>query len=178
MKRILVAGLAVLTVLIPITAEARHRRPPAAKLVSGDTVQWGRLGTYCWSWVDEGESEGTGQCVDALPSWPRPKNARSEARTRIRFRVPGCPSEATLTWWDDVDENDFPVGEGQNLDARKKTIERDGEVVACRLLFRLPDHRGHMYLDLFTRWDEAFEYADGSGGGGDASHTFHLILRP
>ncbi|MDQ3964467.1 MAG: hypothetical protein M3277_11235 [Actinomycetota bacterium] len=178
MKRIPAICVALLIVLAPVAAEARHRRPPAAKLVSGDTTQWGRLGTYCWSWFDEGESGGTGQCVDALPSWPRAKSARSEARTRIRFRVPGCPTEATLTWWEDIDENNFPVGDGQSLDARKKPMRRDGEVVACRLLFHLPDHRGHMYLDLFTTWDEIFRYEDGRGGGGDADYTFHLKLRP
>ena len=177
MKRV-IPFLAAFILLVPGVAEARHRRPPAAKLVARDTVQWGRLGTYCWSWLDEGEKGGTGQCVDALPSWPRPKSARAQARTRIRFRVPGCPTEATLTWWEEIDENGFPMGDGQGLDARRRLIRREGEAIACRLLFRLPDHSGHMYLDVFTTWDQMFQYGHGRGGGGDADYTFHLKLHP
>lgn len=174
-------GALLVTVLVAawaVPATAGHRRPPAAKLVTGDTTQWGRLGTYCWSYSEAGSNEGTGMCADTFGySWPRAKPAHAGAKARIRLKMPGCPSDGSLRWWSQVDPDDRPLGSGRKIAFRKRPIRRDGDVVACRLRFRLPHHDGHFYLDAFLQWDKSYRYPDGgTGGGGDAQYDFHLKL--
>lgn len=178
MKRALAAYVAALVVLLPTVAEARHHRPPAAKLVAGDTTQWGKLLTHCWSSI-EGD-EGTGFCADAAGyDWPHSKDADSGTRTRIRFKIAGCPNEVVLRWWAAVDDEEQPVGEGRDLSFRKKRVRKGGDVVACRVWFRLPDQEGDFYLEAWTDWDRMYRFPDGGrGGGGDAQYTFRLSLEP
>lgn len=170
---------AVLAAALAVPAAAHHRRPPAAKLVSGDTIQWGNLGTYCWSYSDPGEAGGTGMCADTFGyDWPRAKPAQAGARVRIRFRIGGCPNSGTMRWWAVVDADGRPVGSGETVAYRERPMRRNGAVVACRLVFRLPERVGHFYLDLFVDWDDSYRFADGgTGGGGDAQYNFHLKLR-
>lgn len=180
MRKNLILAILVAVVLAALVspAAAHHRRPPAAKLVTGDTIQWGRLGTFCWSYSEAGSNEGTGMCADQFGyNWPRAKPATTGARARIQLKMPGCPSDGSLRWWSAVDRDKHPVGPGTRLDYRKRGIRRDGSVVACRLRFRLPDQVGHFYLDAFLGWDRSYRYPDGgTGGGGDAQYDFHLKL--
>lgn len=169
----------VLVAALAGPAIAHHRRPPAARLSTGDTIQWGILGTYCWSYSDPGEGGGTGMCADTFGySWPRAKPAVAGARAKIRLRMAGCPSDGTLRWWSVVDPDGRPVGSGRELTFRKRPVKSAGEIVACRLVFRLPNHIGHFYMDAFLGWDRSYPYPDGgTGGGGDAQYDFHLKLR-
>lgn len=122
-------------------------------------MQRGRLGSYCWT-----VHEGTGQCVDAVPSWPKAMWVRSGAKLKIRIHFSERPEQFSIGAWRRVDENGFPKGDSERIKKRMKRVVRDGETKAWDALFRLDGAR-HYYISAFGRWE------------GDASWSFHARTR-
>lgn len=164
MKRL--AVLCCVFFLIAGTAFAQgEERPPRSVLKQGSLRQVGKLGTYCWSWMDETGSGG-GKCVDYFRQvWPKPKDAGKGARARITIRYPDAPDDGTLRYWRRVDEDKQPIGEGTQLSYETSSRTVDGNTV-WDLSFELPDYRGRFFLNGFFAWV----------GKGDASYTWRLVL--
>ena len=165
MKRIAVLSC-VFVLLAGASVQAQEdRQPPRAVFKQEGVRQVGRLGTYCWSWMDEA-GEGGGKCVDYFRHvWPRVKAALKGEPSRITLRYPDMPEDGSLTYWRRVDEDKQPVGEGTEVPYT--ATPREGQPgTVWDLTFDAPDYRGHFYLYGFFAWS----------GKGDASYHWHLTL--
>lgn len=171
--RLLAAAAVAAVVATAIPAAAHDHRPPRTQLRSGDTIQAGRQGSYCWT--SAGEEPGTAEtlCVDYISSFPRAKRVRSGAWASIHFKTPNEPTDTSLSYWGKVDENGFPVGNARSIDHGVVPVRRDDEIVAYRARFRLPQRRSHMYISAFGTWDDQ----DADAGPQDSTWTFHLRVR-
>ncbi len=148
---IVVAAAAVLGG--PPPAGAGNHKPPATRLNVGAKQQWGALTGYCWN----------GACVDGI-GFPTARRVPGDHRARITIYKDERPQGVSLTSWKKIDEDEVPIGPHKKVDftLRKK---REGGDTVWRVIFHLPDRRGHLYLNLLADWD-----------AGDAFWHFHLKL--
>lgn len=163
MRRAAVAAL-VTTFAFPMSALAHSHYPPSIHLITNDKVQRGQLGTFCWTRTTP--TGGGTLCADAVWSFPNEfRRTPAGDPAVLRIRRSERPDHLSLYGYREIDENDIPQDEGERLPTHLRRMRRDGEVVGWRARFRTPNEPGHLYLDLFARWDP-----------GDASYTFHLKL--
>ncbi len=112
-------------------------------------------------------------CVDYIFSFPRAERAHAGGMASIIFKTANKPTSLDLSYWRDVDEDGAPKGNARGIDYSLRPVRADGEIVAYRARFRLPEQRGHMYIYVFGTWEDQ----DAGGGSQDSSWTFHLRLR-
>lgn len=165
------ACAAVVATAIP--AAAHDHRPPRTRLTSRDASQAGQQGSYCWTAAGDEPGEATGTCADYIFSFPRAERAHAGAMASIIFRSTNKPTSLSLSYWREVDENGSPKGDARDIDYSLLAVREQGEIVAYRARFRLPERRGHMYISVFGTWEDQ----DAGGGSQDSSWTFHLRLR-
>jgi hypothetical protein len=151
---------------------AHDHRPPRTLLTTGNTEQRGRQGSYCW--VAAGPEPDTWEeaCIDMIPGWPEAKRARAGRAATIRIFKRAAPRNVSVSYWRDVDRNDFPQGEQRFLNFNVESKRVDGRRVHDVHL-RLPRRTGHAYLELFATWPDE----EGSGRNQDSFFQFHLRLR-
>jgi hypothetical protein len=155
MKKILIAILMLGLAIPPATAQGSP--PPKTRLRSGDTVQKGLQSSYCWD----------GTCADYMGGrWPKAQAAERGARTFIRVAHEKQPTGFSIVSYASVDENGFPAGEEESIEYAWRRVRRNGETVAWKAVFNLPDRIGHAHMPVFASWQNQ----------GDSSWTFHLKL--
>ena len=143
---------------------AVEKRPPRAVLrAHGETVQRGRLGSYCWSYQEPDSDYGVGVCADSIWSFPEAAELRVPARTAIRFKKVQRPRRLGIAAWRDLNRHGYPKGDSERIAYRLRPVRSRGEVVAWDAIFSLREADRHYYIDAFPRWRE-----------GSASYTFHV----
>ncbi len=153
------------------SAHAHDHEPPKTRLVSATTTQRGQLGTYCWTRATGEPGLFGTQCVDTTQDFPRARPAWSGRKARVRLYKAQIPKQLRIHRWREVERNGTPRGPGQSVSHElvKRTV--DGDVI-YDAVFRLPHRKGHLYLEIFGKWDDV----EGSANDQDAVWTFHLTL--
>jgi hypothetical protein len=166
-----VAGLVVLA--LSTGAAAHDHEPPKARLKTGDVIQRGRLGSYCWVSPD-GNGKFTQLCVDSIPDWPDARPASPDARVRVRFLSRHRPDRIDISWYESIDRYGVPRGEAKEIEPRIVPVRNDRDrIFAYDARFRTRETRGHMYIYAFGIWEDQ----NGLGGPQDAYWSFHLRVR-
>ena len=138
------------------SATAAPSGPPRAVLRhEGSDIQKGRLGAYCWG--DE--------CTGGATKFPRKVVVPSGERLRIRIEYAKRPTRIFVRDYRRVDGDGNVKGSPRRVSTAIERHERDGDVVAWDVVFRLRGDRHH-YLILFAKWR--------NGNGSDASWGFHV----
>jgi RTX calcium-binding nonapeptide repeat (4 copies) len=159
----LAAAMAILAVVAVTSSVSAARRPPPATLVhNGETLQKGKLGTYCWTFP------GGGGCADTFGyQFPRGVWVPAGATVAIRLDKDEKPNNFDVTAWRKVDNDGQPIGDGRGLRNRLSPIKENGDVVAWKATFELRRGGRHYYLSTFVKWADK----------GDASYDFHAKTR-
>jgi hypothetical protein len=170
-----VVGLVVaITALVATAAWAHDHKPPKSVLRVQGEKQVGILGTYCWTSPGDEPDTYNMLCIDAIPSWPRAVKADPGRTTKVRFNSSTKPDDLSIAYWKRVDANGSPQGEATTLETTLEPVmNAEGETVAWRLVFKLPESGRHLYLHAAGYWQDQ----DGSGNPQDASWTYHVRLR-
>jgi hypothetical protein len=160
-----IASILLIALAVPVLA-APDDSPPKIVIKSGDALQEGVLGDFCWG-ADEGQVGCTGpQEYD----WPPAERTAAGKRARVRIKRNDRPDQLTLEYWREVDEAGQP-SEGTAIELEYRLVKREREKGSVwDVWFRLPEEPGHFYLDLTGRWRD-------NDDGGEASYWFHLRLQ-
>lgn len=150
--RNLAVVFAVVCTLASLATAAASGPPRAVLRHEGSGIQNGRLGAYCWG--DE--------CTGGATKFPGKVLVPSGERLRIRIGYAKRPTRISLRDYRRVDGDGYAKGSPRRVSTAIEPHERDGNVVAWDVAFRLRGDRHH-YLILFAKWRN-----------GDASWGFHV----
>jgi hypothetical protein len=157
MKRLaLLVGLILMIGSLP--AAAQSRKPPDLVLKSEGVSQAGNLGSYCWTYGNQGE------CQDTFSyDWPPAQPGKAGAKARVRLKRAEKPKQFSLDYWRNVNEQGEPQGDPTSIEYRLESKRVKGHKV-WEAWFKLPS-KGHFYLRAFAQWEP-----------GDGFYDFHLEL--
>lgn len=133
---------------LPAGAGEQEGPPKSVMKRNGEVLQHGKRNSYCWTY-----SDGTGQCVDTIPMWPRHNvEVPADARVKLRIRFAEAPTEMSAYAWRRIDQHGGTVGEPELLSETPVPVVRDGATVAWELVVTLTGTRRY-YIELFARWE-------------------------
>lgn len=139
--------------LVSLATAAPSGPPHAVLRHEGSEIQNGRLGAYCWG--DE--------CTGGATKFPGRVIVSAGDKLRVRVAYRKRPTQVSLLDYRNVGRDGYTKGSSRRVTTTIDPHERDGEVVAWDVFFRLRGDRHH-YLDLFLKWRN----------GNDASWGFHV----
>lgn len=155
---VLGAGLILAGAKAPANA-LEEEGPPKTALKEGErTLQKGRQGSYCWPM-----GPGSGACADYAPRFPDVDRVARGSELTVRILEPQRPRSFELTAYRRVDNNDYPMGEGQSVPFDWRRVARNGKTVAWDAVFEVGQPDRHYYMDGFGVWRK-----------GDSSWYFHV----
>ena len=153
--RVLAVALGIVFSLASVAPATTSGPPRAVLRHEGSGIQNGRLGAYCWG--DE--------CTGGPTKFPGKVVVPSGERLRIRIGYAKRPMQISVRDYRRVDGDGNAKGSPRRVSTAIEPHERDGDVVAWDVVFRLRGDRHH-YLILFAKWR--------NGIGSDASWGFHV----
>jgi hypothetical protein len=154
----------------PNVAVAHDHVPPKTQLVvNGQTLQRGRLTSYCW--ISPGGSPGTyvQACADGPPNFPRGRAVDVGTRVTIRVLKEERPRELSIWSYSGLNRYGGPASAtGEELRYKRRRVRMEG-ASAWDFSFVLSNTPRHYYLEVFGVWEDE----DGAGDQ-DASWDFHV----